>query len=138
MKFKEFNKQLAENVTYKDFITKVKGYSSIDDALLHLSDEYTEWYLLNINNKILNKELKKLKLEETEKTKETELTEDDLTLGYAPQPKKITKNIKYKGQYITVSYDPDLGTWFPTIRFRSISTALKYIKAHVDYNSKNI
>ena len=128
MNFKDFNNiQLAEKVTLDDFVTKVKSYNSIDDALKSLSDEYTEFYLLNMNNKKLKKLLKNKLQEDWEET-----------LGYAPEPKKIRKNLKYKGQYITVEYDPELQTWFPMLRFRSIVTALKYIKKHVDYTEKDI
>ena len=128
MKFKEYNSIiLAEGVTQKDFINQVKKYLSIDNALKYLQDEYIEWYLLNINNKKLQKELKS-----------SNLQEEELTTGYAPEPYKIRKNIKYKGQYITVSYDPELGTWFPTIRFRSIVSALKYIKRTVDYQEQDV
>jgi len=128
MKFKEYQSIiLAENVTLDNFIKNVQNYSTLDDALANMEDDYIEWYLLNMNNKKLKQNLKKLKL-----------YEDDVTLGYAPEPKKIKKNIKYKGQFITVEYDPELATWFPMIRFRSIVSALKYIKRTVDYNTENI
>jgi len=129
MKFKDFNSiPIAENITKDDFIQKIKSYSTIDDALLGLPDEYIEYYMINMNS--LNKELKKLK--------KLNLQEEEKTLGYAPAPKKIIKQIKYKGQYITVEYDPELQSWFPAIRFRSIMTALKYIKKQVNYSEKDI
>jgi hypothetical protein len=131
MNFKEYTKlhdvKLAENVNMNDFVKKVSSFSNIDDAMLSLPDEYVEWYLLNINNKKLHKLLKKLNI-----------NEDDLTLGYAPSRTRIIKNIRYKGQYITIEYDPELSNWFPSIRFRSIVSALKYIKKEVDYDEENI
>lgn len=149
MDFKNFNKKfhnnkkvqeiqtqeiiLAEGVTSKSFINAVKQYKSIDDALLHLSDENVEFYLLNINSKEINNLLKKNKIQG--------LQETEITLGMAPGSDKqqnIYKNLKYKGQYITLEYNPELQSWFPTLRFRSIITALKYIKKQVDYNEENV
>ena len=121
---------LAENVSEKDFIKSVTSYSSIDDALMHLEDEYIEWYMLHINSPSLNNALKKLNIQG--------LQETDITLGYAPAEDRIIKNIKYKGQFITVEYDRELGSWFPAIRFRSIISALKYIKSEVDYDEKMV
>ncbi len=139
IKFKDYcklqNISIAEGVTEKDFITAVKSYSSIDDAMLGLDDKFIEWYLLNVNSKSLNRALRKLKINLHETSN---ILEDDITLGYAPSNDKITKNIKYKGQYITLEYDRELGSWFPAIRFRSIITALKYIKSQVDYSVNNV
>lgn len=135
MKFKAYNEAfnsivLAENVSEKEFIKAINSYSSIDDALTKLSDEYIEWYMLNINSKTLIKKLKKLNIQG--------ITEEEITLGFGTADKKITKSIKYKGQFITVEYDRDLGSWFPAIRFRSIISALKYIKKQVDYDEQDV
>lgn len=137
MNFKNFNTiQLAENVTLSKFIKNVSSYSSLDDALAHLDDEYTEWYLLNINSKKLNSELKKINL--VENLHNLYNLDDNKTLGFSTKEKPLIKQIKYKGQYITVEYNRELGSWFPAIRFRSITTALKYIKNQVDYFEKNV
>ncbi len=139
---------LAEGVSMQSFINSVKKYNTIDDALIHLSDENIEFYLLNINSRELNNLLKKNKIKSLQETclQETCLQESGITLGMAPhlpaspsEPKQtIFKNLKYKGQYITLEYNPELQSWFPTLRFRSIITALKYIKKQVDYNEKDV
>ena len=123
-----YNSIVENKVTQREFITAVKSYSNIDDAMSHLSDEFIEFYLLNVNSTKLTKELKKLNIVES----------IEHTLGYAPADDKIIKSIKYRGQFITLEYDRDLGSWFPAIRFRSIITALKYIKAQVDYEEDDI
>ena len=133
MNFKEHNTaytSIVENkINMKEFINAVRSYSNIDDALGSLDPEYIEYYMININSKKLLKELQKIKLVETDAEK---------TLGYAPAEDKIIKTIKYRGQFITLEYDRDLGSWFPAIRFRSIISALKYIKKQVDYKEEDI
>ena len=137
MTFNNYRNQepiLAEGIKEIDFINAINSYTSIDDALLRLDDEYIEWYMMNMNSKKVKNLLKRLNIsglhEDTQNTQ--------TTLGYAPSADRITKSIKYKGQFITVEYDRELGSWFPAIRFRSIISALKYIKAEVDFDEKNI
>lgn len=132
-----FNLPLAEGVTEKSFITALKGYSNIDDAMAHLDDEYIEYYLINMDKKSLKNALKKYNIHIKESIKES-YEDPEITLGYAPQDGTIVKNIKYKGQYITLTYNKELGTWNPEIRFRSVMTALKYIKAQVNYNQSDV
>ena len=110
---------ISENkVSSKDFISKVKNYKSLDDALLELPDEYTEFYLKYMNNKSFNNLLKKEKLIEAEESK--------ITVRVAPEHQKI-KKIRYQGQFIILKYDKDTG-WIPMISFRNITAALKYVK----------
>ena len=121
-------KAYKEKVTLKDFINKVRSFNDIDTALASLDDNYIEFYMLNINNKKLKKELQKLNLLEDY---------EELIRGfnrYVPDDtQKIVKKIKYKGQYLVLTYDKELQLWFPSIQFRSITTALKYIKKTADY-----
>ena len=112
------------NVSMKDFIKAVNSYSNIDDALASLPDEYTEFYIKNINNKDLSKELKKLKLVE-----DWEYSPDQTT-QMSPQPGKF-KRIHYKGDYIIMKYTEGQG-WTPYLTFRSISKALRFAKGLAD------
>jgi hypothetical protein len=57
------------------------------------------------------------------------LTEEE-TSGWGREP-GVIKKIRYKGEFITLQYDEDLG-WFPAVRFRSVVNALKYIKNIAD------
>jgi hypothetical protein len=115
------------SLSMDDFILKVKLFNSLDDALLHLPDKYTEFYLKNINNKKLDKELKKLNLTESEEEYEFYKT---VTTGVSPEEKKY-KKINYKGQYIILTYDKRWG-WVPNVSFRSIKNALEYVKNLAD------
>ena len=119
-----------ENITIKDFIKSVNSYSSLDDALENLSDDYIEFYLKNMNNKALNKELKKRKLIEF-----YDLEQNDLNVGMSPKPETV-KKIHYKGNYIVLSFDPVKG-WVPGVSFRSISKATKFIKKIYDEFEQN-
>lgn len=133
MTFKTYNNiVLAEGVSEQSFLQAINSYSSIEDAMVNLKDEFIEWYLLNLNSKSLKHKLKKLHIDGISEA------EIERTLGFAPAADKVVKNIKYKGQFITIEYDRDLGSWFPAIRFRSIISAMKYIKGQVDYDEKNI
>ena len=127
-----------KSISEKDFLNGINSYTSINAALANLPEEYTEYYLLNINSKSLNKQLKDLHIQGIHETNESILGTADRTLGFAPTKDRIIKNIKYKGQYITVEYDRELGSWFPAIRFRSIISALKFIKDQVDYDTKQV
>ncbi len=123
MGFKKYIKtnpySLIENeISMDSFVKKVQGYKTIDQALEKLGDDYVLYYLTNINNKKLHKKLV--------------LKEDDFTLGTSTQGatagKPITKKLKYRGEYIVLVFDREIGAWFPSIQFRSITNALKYIR----------
>lgn len=117
------------NVAFNDFIKSVNGYSNLDDALLHLPEEYTEFYLKNINNKKLTKELEKRNLIEMVENWNTEYSPDQTT-AQSPEPSKF-KRIHYKGEYIILKYEDGIG-WIPFLGFRSITKALKYAKELAD------
>ena len=115
---------LNEETNIKTFIKNIKKYKDLDTALLKLPDEYTEFYLKNINNKELNKQLKKLNLvEDMEQSK-------NQTLGTSPTPGKF-KKLHYKGHYLVLKYDEDLG-WIGTPSFRDITSTLRYVKKLAD------
>ena len=122
MKLKTINEA---NITLKQFLQAVKSYSTLDDALEKLPDDYIEFYLKNINNKTLNKELKKINL--TEDFYEPYQTK---TVGTSPSTNKF-KQIRYKGEFIVLKYDERWG-WLPSMTFRSITQATKYIKKLAD------
>jgi len=111
---------LAESITEKKFFSEIKKYPDIDTALMNLPDTFTEFYLLNINDKNFNKKLKKY----------TKVNEAEETSGWGREEGAV-KKIRYKGEYITLTYDEDLG-WLPAVRFRSVVNALKYIKKLAD------
>ena len=132
--FTEFNKiileqeeQYNESLDIEKFLAKVSKYDSLDDALLSLPDSYIEFYFKN--SKLLNKSLKNMGLVES-------ITpENPGYVGWSPTPQGTEttyKNIKYKGNIITLEYNPELRTWFPQVRFRSVTQALKYAKSLVD------
>ncbi len=104
-----------------DFVYAVNSYSNLDTALENLPNEYIEFYIKNMNNKALNKELKKRKLIEN-----YDWEVMDRNLGMSPKPDKI-KKIQYKGNYIIFKFEPGIG-WVPNVSFRSISQATKFIK----------
>jgi uncharacterized protein YihD (DUF1040 family) len=111
-------------INLKQFIQAVNSYSNLDDALENLPEEYIEFYLNNMNNKDLNKNLKRLKLQE-----EFEPYQDQ-TLGTSPSSTKF-KKIHYRGEYIILKYDSRWG-WIPAMSFRSITQATKYIRKLAD------
>jgi hypothetical protein len=111
-------------ISIKDFIIAVNSYTNLDQALEELPDEYVEFYLKNINNKQLNKELKKLKLVEDYEVYDKRTTTDDPT-------NNRFKKINYKGEYIILTWDQRYG-WIPQVSFRSIAKATKYIKKLAD------
>jgi uncharacterized protein YihD (DUF1040 family) len=123
MKLQSINES---KVTLKQFLQAVNSYSNLDDALENLPEEYIEFYLNNMNNKDLNKNLKKLKLIEAEDFE----VYDTRTTTVSPQIDKF-KKIHYKGEYIILKYDPRWG-WIPAMTFRSITQATKYIKKLAD------
>lgn len=117
---------VTESVTEKDFIKAVSKYKDIDTALENLSDEYVEFFMLNINNKkFMNKLKKNIKLNEYAID-----TDNKTTTKWSPDEPKVRK-IRYKGEFITLQYDSELG-WLPTVRFRSVVNALRYIKKIAD------
>lgn len=107
---------IQEEITLDSFLLAVDEYLTFDDALVDLDESYFQFYI--DNEDILNKSLK--------------LSEADLTIGMSPTEEVRYKTVKYKGNFITLVYDPDLHSWFPTIRFRSIIPALKYGKSLAD------
>jgi len=130
--FKEYNNSIItiskllleskNDISLSDFIESVSSYNNIDDALYHLDDKYAEFYIKNINNKKLQKELKKLKLLENWNTE----INADQNLGMSPKPEKI-KKIHYKGHYIVLKFDPNVG-WVPYISFKNVTKSLQFIK----------
>ncbi len=112
-----------EKITISSFLTKIAQYSTLDQALVELPEEYLEFYFNN--EKLLQKSLKKLHLTEASR-------EDPGYLGWAPPEEKIHKNIKYKGNIITLEWDSELKTWFPQVRFRGITESVKYAKKLVN------
>jgi hypothetical protein len=117
-----------KEVKEKDFISKVKKYQNLDQALMKLPDEYTEFYLKNINSKSLNKKLKQEKLiEEYEGDADVQKSK---TTGTSPEPGKF-KRLHYKGHYIVLQYTKEFG-WTAQPTFRSITNALEYVKGLAD------
>ncbi len=110
-------------ITLETFLLDVSNYSTLDDAFEELPEEYAEFYINNSTK--LNKALKNMHmLESAESPGETGWSPSVDTMKY--------KTIKYKGSLITLEWNPELRTWLPTIRMRSIVGALKYAKSLVD------
>ncbi len=113
-------------ISIDSFIDEVILYNTIDEALYDLDEAYMEFYM---NNQDI--------IERTASFKEfigmNESAESPGTSSWAPDfEKTVYKNIKYKGHILTLEYNHDLQTWFPSIRFRSVVKSLKYIKNEVD------
>lgn len=118
------------NISLDSFLLDVSSYNTLDEALEELDDIYLEFYSNNQNQ--LDKALKKMNMLETEAGL-GEGAESPGELGWSPDADNIRyKTIKYKGELITLVWDPVLRTWFPTIRFRSVVAALKYGKSLVN------
>ena len=114
----------AKKITIDSFLLKVNEFSSIDDALSSLPDEYLEFYAKN--EKKLQKSLENLNLAE-EWTPET-----PGYVGFSKVEEKKVKTIKYKGGLLHLVWDPEIGTWMPFLGFRSVVQALKYAKKLAD------
>ena len=110
----------AKKITMSSFMNKVSDFSSLDDALSSLPDDYLEFYANN--EKALGKAMKKM----------FESAESPGYIGYAPLPIDTTKVIKYKGQIIKLTFDAKHRIWTPQISFRNITEALKFSKEELD------
>lgn len=119
-----FQEKQNHILTIDEFVEAVLEYDTLDLALVNLDESYFQFYV--DNQKIVDKTLRKVGLNESEPD------DDKSTLGWSRPDKIVYKTIKYKGEYITLVFDPELGSWFPTIRFRSIIKAMKYGKELAD------
>ncbi len=121
---------IHENITIDSFVNHVVKIGSLEDALSQLDDENIQFY--SDNERIINKTLKKHGINETWNSSEA-----PGYAGWSGAKDFKFKNIKYKGEIITLEWDPELSTWQPTIRMRSVIHALKYGKKLVDeYKAK--
>jgi len=117
----------ANYITISSFLDKVQTYNSLDHALIELPTDYLEFY--SKNEKTLNKAVSKLF--------ENYNPESPGYLGLSPTPKIVTKKIKYKGQILLLTFDPEVGVWIALPGFRSITQALKHGKQTVDQIKEN-
>ena len=115
-----------ESLDIEKFLSKVQGYSTLDEAFSDLSEEYLQFYFENSN--VLEKSLINLNLLEAGLNG----PESPSYVGWSPEAEKteiIYKTVKYKGILLTLEYNPELKTWFPQVRFRSVTKALNHAKA---------
>ena len=124
MNFKEIlSEQINERALDDElFLLKVSNFSSIEDALTKLGNEYIEYF--SKHEKRLKKPLSKLNLLESAETAGH--------LGFARPEETVTKKIKYKGEIILVTWDNINAVWVPEVAKRSIVQALRYGKFLVD------
>lgn len=109
------------DITLDEFLLTISEYESFDQALSELDESYLQFYIDNQN--ILDKSIYNQSLFESEETNYS---------GWSAPEGQRFKTIKYKGEYITLEYEPELESWFPSVRFRSIVSAMKYGKALAD------
>ena len=114
------NELNEKKVTISKFLKEIDAFDSLDDFLSNQPDNYLQFYLDNA--KTLDKTLSKMNIKEA------------TTLGMSTgDSEEVTyKSIKYKGNFITLEYSPELGSWLPTVRFRSVVQALRYAKGVAD------
>ena len=112
-------------ITLDSFIDIIYTYGTLDQAILDLDDDMLQFY--SDNFKVIDKLLIKHKLVEDYASPET-----PGYLGWARAKDDKIKNIKYKGNIISLQWDTELATWQPTVRFRSVTESLKYGKMLVD------
>jgi len=115
-----------ESITLEIFLDSVSSYSTLDEAFVHLPDTFIQFYLENEN--LLNKSLISLQLLEAG----ARGPESPSYTGWSPDAQNddiVYKTIKYKGILLTLEYNPELKSWFPQVRFRSITKALRHAKA---------
>ena len=109
-------------ITMDSFVISVENMGGLDQALEGLDDDEIQFY--SDNQRAIDRVLSKRGLLEAEGLH----PESPGYLGWSRPSKLKTKNVKYKGNIISLQFDPDLGTWQPTMRFRSVTQALKYGK----------
>ena len=121
-------KELEESkITVDSFVLSVENMGGLDQALEELDDDELQFY--SDNQKQIDRLLQKRGLMEVIEVMEAIASPENRGyLGWARPLELKTKNIKYKGDIISLEFDPDLGTWQPTMRFRSVTKALKYGK----------
>ena len=117
----------AQKITIDSFIETVASYGSLDDAVLELDDDMLQFYSNNL--RVLDKLLKKRDLMESIQYGSPG---EQGYHGWSRSGEDKTKTIKYRGHLISLAWDAELGTWQPTVRFRSVSESLKYGKKLVD------
>jgi len=123
MKFlDELANTLEEGITLSTFVQKVSQYSTLDLALAELPSEYIDFY--SSNERLLNKQLKKLNLLES--------AESMGYTGMSPTEETVRKKIKYKGEILILEWDADSSVWIPLVAKRSIVQALKLGRVMID------
>ena len=124
MLFKEvLSQEISDRVLDDElFLQEVSKYSTLEEALSILDDEYVGYY--STNEKSLTLSLKKLDLIES--------VEQPGYLGFARPDEKVIKKIKYKGEILLIEYDTDNQVWVPSVAKRSIVQAIRYAKFLVD------
>lgn len=105
-----------QELSLETFLEEVSCYTCLDEALYYSDNSYFQFYLEN-------EDIISRNLVETEQPGYT---------GWSPSNKLAIKTIKYKGHILALEFDPELGTWQPTVRFRSVVNALKYGKTVID------
>jgi hypothetical protein len=129
----EESKSIMESMTIDKFVDVIAKYGSLDSAILELDDDMLQYYSDNLS--LINRILKKRHLVESQ-SHGYQSAEDPGYTGWSRSELSKTKNVKYRGHIISLAWNPDLGTWQPTIRFRNVSEALKYGKQLVqDYEA---
>lgn len=117
--------QKLNDISMDSFLLDVTSYSSLDEAFENLSDAHLNFY--TDNQDIIEKALYNMNFDIVESS------EDPGYTGWSPDTDEVKyKTIKYKGNIITLVWEPELRTWFPTVRFRSIVQALKHGKSQID------
>ncbi len=113
--------EINEKITIDSFVSDIEDLGSLDVVLDSLDDESLQFY--SDNEKQIDKLLKRRNLSENWNS-----PEDSGYAGWSPSDKRKVKTIKYKGDIISLEWDPELATWQPSVRFRSVTKALKYGK----------
>ncbi len=119
-------KELEESkITVDSFVQSVENMGGLDQALEGLDDDELQFY--SDNQRGLDRILQKRGLMEME---EAFITSPEARgyVGWSRPLELKVKSINYKGDIISLEFDPDLGTWQPSMRFRSVTKALKYGK----------
>jgi len=121
-----FNSIISETrISTDSFLIKVGEYSTFEDALVNLPDEYLEFYLKN------EKKLKR-PLSRIINMDENWSAEGPGDVAQSKDSTKKVKTIKYRGQLFHLVWDPEIGSWSVIPGFRSITQALRYGKELVD------
>jgi hypothetical protein len=114
-----------KKITMDSFVLDVKALGGIENAILVLDDDHLQFY--SDNERAIDKLLRKYHLDESYNN-----IDDIDYLGWSKTSELKFKTIKYKGYLITLEWDPELATWQPTVRMRSVTNALRYGKELVD------